>query len=172
MKHRSSDITRTIHNAALALMTIAALSGCAAISNPDGGAYDETPPVITGSTPKNGATNVRNKKITIEFDEFIKLENASEKVVFSPPQIEQPEIKVVGKKIQVELFDSLRENTTYSIDFADGIVDNNEGNPDQTVREGITYRRQRSLYGKRHSSRKIQDLCRDGYGPDFQLLSA
>lgn len=110
-------------------MTIAALSGCAAISNPDGGAYDETPPVITGSSPQNGATNVKTKKITIEFDEFIKLENASEKVVFSPPQIEQPEIKVVGKKIQVELFDSLRENTTYSIDFADGIVDNNEGNP-------------------------------------------
>ena len=47
----------------------------------------------------------------------------------SPPQVEQPEIKVTGKRIQVEFFDSLKENTTYSIDFADGIVDNNEGNP-------------------------------------------
>ena len=124
-----SDITRTIYNAASALLAFAALSGCAAVGNPDGGPYDETPPRITGSHPDNGATGVKTKKVTIDFNEFIKLENASEKVVVSPPQIEQPEIKVTGKKIQVELFDTLKPNTTYSIDFADGIVDNNEGNP-------------------------------------------
>ena len=129
MNLRFSDITRTIYNAASALLAFAALSGCAAVGNPDGGPYDETPPRITGSHPDNGATGVKTKKVTIDFNEFIKLENANEKVVISPPQIEQPEIKVTGKKIQVELFDSLKPNTTYSIDFADGIVDNNEGNP-------------------------------------------
>ena len=129
MNHRLSDITRTIYNAALAVLALAALSGCAAVGNPDGGPFDETPPRITNSHPKNGATGVKTKKVTIDFNEFIKLENANEKVVISPPQIEQPEIKVTGKKIQVELFDSLKPNTTYSIDFADGIVDNNEGNP-------------------------------------------
>ena len=129
MNHRLSDITRIISNAASAVLALAALSGCAAVGNPDGGPYDETPPRITGSHPENGATGVKTKKVTIDFNEFIKLENASEKVVISPPQIEQPEIKVTGKKIQVELFDSLKPNTTYSIDFADGIVDNNEGNP-------------------------------------------
>ena len=120
---------RRWHNAALALVAFAALSGCAAVGNPDGGPYDEKPPRITGSHPENGATGVKTKKVTIDFNEFIKLENANEKVVISPPQIEQPEIKVTGKKIQVELFDTLKPNTTYSIDFADGIVDNNEGNP-------------------------------------------
>ena len=129
MNHRLSDITRTIYNAALAVLALAALSGCAAVGNPDGGPFDETPPRITNSHPKNGATGVNTHKVTIDFNEFIKLENANEKVVISPPQTEQPEIKVTGKKIQVELFDSLRPNTTYSIDFADGIVDNNEGNP-------------------------------------------
>ena len=129
MNYRSSEITRTVHNAALAVLAIAALSGCAAIGNPDGGPYDETPPRITSSHPDNGATGVNTRKVTIDFNEFIKLENANEKVVISPPQTEQPEIKVTGKKIHVELFDSLKPNTTYSIDFADGIVDNNEGNP-------------------------------------------
>ena len=129
MNNRFSEITRTIYNAALATLAFAALSGCAAIGNPDGGPYDETPPRITNSNPQNGATGVKNRKITIDFNEFIKLENPSEKVVVSPPQLEQPEIKVTGKKIQVELFDSLKPNTTYSIDFADGIVDNNEDNP-------------------------------------------
>lgn len=129
MSHRFSDITRTIYNAASAILAFAALSGCAAVGNPDGGPFDETPPRITGSHPDNGATGVKTKKVTIDFNEFIKLENASEKVVISPPQTEHPEIKVTGKKIHVELFDSLKPNTTYSIDFADGIVDNNEGNP-------------------------------------------
>ena len=129
MNHRLSDITRNIYNAALAVLAFAALSGCAAVGNPDGGPFDETPPRITNSHPQNGATGVNTRKVTIDFNEFIKLENANEKVVISPPQTEQPEIKVTGKKIQVELFDSLRPNTTYSIDFADGIVDNNEGNP-------------------------------------------
>ena len=127
--NRPSHITATIINAASAFLAFAALSGCAAVGNPDGGAFDETPPRITGSHPDNGATGFNGKKITIDFNEFIKLENASEKVVVSPPQKEQPEIKVTGKKIHVELQDSLLENTTYSIDFADGIVDNNEGNP-------------------------------------------
>ena len=127
--NRPSHITATIINAASAFLAFAALSGCAAVGNPDGGPYDETPPRITGSHPDNGATGVKTKKVTIDFNEFIKLENASEKVVISPPQTQQPEIKVTGKKIQVELFDSLQPNTTYSIDFSDGIVDNNEGNP-------------------------------------------
>jgi hypothetical protein len=72
---------------------------------------------------------VTSKKITIYFDEFIKLDDASSKVVISPPQMEMAEIKASGKKVVVELQDSLKENTTYSIDFSDAISDNNEGNP-------------------------------------------
>ena len=127
--NRYRDITAKICNAALALAAFAALSGCAVIGSPDGGPYDETPPRITNSHPENGATGVKSKKVSIDFNEFIKLENANENVVISPPQIQQPEIKVTGKRIQVEFFDSLKSNTTYSIDFSDGIKDNNEGNP-------------------------------------------
>lgn len=50
-------------------------------------------------------------------------------MVVSPPQLEQPETKASGRKVVVGLVDSLRPNTTYTIDFADAIVDNNEGNP-------------------------------------------
>lgn len=108
---------------------LVALFGCASVGNPDGGAYDDIPPRIVSTSPGENQTNVRKNKIVLEFDEYIKIENASSKVIISPPQVEQPEIKVTGKKIQIELFDSLRDNTTYSIDFSDGIVDNNEGNP-------------------------------------------
>ena len=102
---------------------------CASMGTPDGGPYDEMPPKFVGSNPGMRAVNVKNQKIELEFDEFIKLEKAAEKVVVSPPQLEQPEIKVVGKKVALELFDTLKDATTYTIDFSDAIVDNNEGNP-------------------------------------------
>ena len=102
---------------------------CASMGTPDGGPYDEMPPKFVGSTPKLNAVNAKNKKLEMEFDEYIKLEKAAEKVVVSPPQLEQPEIKVVGKKVVVELLDTLKPATTYTIDFSDAIVDNNEGNP-------------------------------------------
>ena len=102
---------------------------CASPGTPDGGPYDEDPPVLLKCSPELMATNNKQKKITLTFDEFIKLENANEKVVVSPPQIEAPEIKTSGKKVEVALLDSLHPNTTYTIDFSDAIVDNNEKNP-------------------------------------------
>ena len=105
------------------------LVSCAKMGQPDGGWYDETPPRVLGASPTERATDVNSKKVNIYFSEFIKLENASEKVVVSPPQIEAPEIKATGKRITVSLQDKLQPNTTYTIDFSDAITDNNEGNP-------------------------------------------
>ena len=105
------------------------LSSCAKMGQPDGGWYDETPPRVLGASPTERATDVNSKKVNIYFNEFIKLENASEKVVVSPPQIEAPEIKATGKRITVALQDKLQPNTTYTIDFSDAISDNNENNP-------------------------------------------
>jgi uncharacterized protein (DUF2141 family) len=105
------------------------LAACASIGNPDGGRYDETPPKVLVSYPADKATNSDKKKISIAFDEYIKLENASEKVIVSPPQIEAPNIRANGKRVRIDLYDSLQANTTYTIDFSDAIEDNNEGNP-------------------------------------------
>lgn len=110
-------------------LTAGVLAACASISTPDGGEYDETPPKVVGCQPANLSTNNKDKRVTLSFDEFIVLENASEKVVVSPPQKEMPEIRTAGKKIHITLFDTLKSNTTYTVDFADAIVDNNEGNP-------------------------------------------
>lgn len=105
------------------------LGSCARMGQPDGGWYDETPPRIMGAAPADKGTNVKNQKVSIFFDEFIQIENATEKVVVSPPQLETPEIVASGKRIRIELLDSLKPNTTYTIDFSDAITDNNENNP-------------------------------------------
>lgn len=115
------------------LILIASLSllmvACARMGQPDGGWFDDDPPRIIGSNPADQAVGVNSKRITIQFDEYIKLEDATQNVIVSPPQLEMPEIKATGKKIVVDLKDSLKANTTYTIDFSDAISDNNENNP-------------------------------------------
>ena len=113
----------------MSILLALAFVACASIGSPDGGPYDEEPPVLLKATPVLNATGVTVAKVTLEFDENVKLENAFENVVVSPPQLQMPDIKYSGKKVMVELFDTLKPNTTYSIDFGNAIVDNNEGNP-------------------------------------------
>lgn len=105
------------------------VQSCARMGSPDGGWYDDTPPYVVNSSPADKATNIKTRKFTINFNEYIKLDDPQSKVIISPPQLETPEIKTIGKRIVGELKDSLKDNTTYTIDFSDAISDNNEGNP-------------------------------------------
>ena len=118
-----------IYNNILLLASLLVLMACASMGTPDGGPYDEEPPILVEAKPAVGAINVKTGKITLDFNENIKLVNAFEKVIVSPPQVEMPEIKYSAKRVTVELMDTLIPNVTYSIDFGDAIVDNNEGNP-------------------------------------------
>lgn len=122
----------TLHS--LAIITSMAflvqlISSCARMGSPDGGWFDETPPTVVSASPEDRGVDVKAKKVVINFSEYIKVDNPNEKVIVSPPQLEQAEIKAAGKRIIVELKDTLKENTTYTIDFSDAISDNNEGNP-------------------------------------------
>ena len=65
--------------------------GCARMGSPDGGWYDDDPPRVVSATPADQSTNVTTQKITILFDEFIKLEDPTQNVIVSPPQLEMPE---------------------------------------------------------------------------------
>lgn len=114
------------------LPTVFLLSGilfaCANIGNPNGGPYDEEPPKFIGSKPTMNQLNFTGKKIEVLFDEYITIDNPSENVIITPPQKQTPVIQAIGKKVTVELKDTLKENTTYTIDFTSSIADNNEKN--------------------------------------------
>ena len=105
------------------------LYSCAKMGAPDGGWYDETPPHVVVAMPAEKSTHVSKRNIRINFNEFVKIDNPTQNVVVSPPQLEVPEIKGEGKSINVKLIDKLQPNTTYTIDFSNAISDNNEGNP-------------------------------------------
>ncbi|GHT66390.1 hypothetical protein AGMMS50239_27780 [Bacteroidia bacterium] len=108
---------------------------CASLGSPEGGDIDETPPRFVKSNPPANATRFEGHKIELSFDEYISIEKPSEKVIITPPQKRTPVIRAIGKKISVELKDTLILNTTYTLDFTNGIVDNNEKNP----LEGFTF---------------------------------
>lgn len=120
----------TFQGASLLLTLLCLLSCANPGSGPDGGPYDEEPPRLVGMQPEIGETDVAKlKKVVLVFSENVKLENPSEKIIISPPQEEMPEIKVSGRRVSVELMDSLKPDMTYTIDFSDAIKDATEGNP-------------------------------------------
>lgn len=104
-------------------------SSCANIVPPVGGARDSLPPVVTKMNPAANAVNVTSTKIELEFDEYLqRFDNARENLVVSPLPVKSPDVEVRLNKITVKLRDSLEPNTTYIIDFGNGIRDVNESN--------------------------------------------
>jgi hypothetical protein len=103
-------------------------TSCANIGMPSGGLKDTIPPVVIRSIPAFNQLNFKDNEIRVTFNELVKIENLNEKFVVSPPVSKRPVFRTKGKTVIIELNDKLKPNTTYSLDFKDGIVDNNEGN--------------------------------------------
>lgn len=115
----------------LALLSVAGgllAPACASIGRPEGGARDETPPVFVSARPAPGSTDVGTTRFAVFFDENIQLDDAFNKVIVSPAQTTPPAVSANGRRLSVELRDTLIPNTTYTIDFGDAIKDLNEGN--------------------------------------------
>ncbi|MDR1258574.1 MAG: Ig-like domain-containing protein [Tannerellaceae bacterium] len=113
----------------------ALIHSCANVGTPNGGPYDEAPPRFVSSRPAPNQINYKGKTVEILFDELIQVDKPTENVIVTPPQMQLPMIRPAGRRVTVELRDSLSENTTYTIDFTNSIADNNEKN----VLENFTF---------------------------------
>lgn len=123
-----SNPSKYIIRISAACFVAAFITACASIGSPSGGDYDLTPPKVVTVTPQFNSTNVKKGKVEIIFDELVQLEKPDEKIIITPPQKNYPNIRAINNKVIVDLKDTLLENTTYTIDFTDAIVDNNEKN--------------------------------------------
>ena len=97
-------------------------------NGPQGGPKDIMPPRPQKSIPDANSLNYKKNRIDIIFDEIVQVQNTFDNIIISPPQKQAPTVKAIGKKISVELQDTLKDETTYTIFFGDAIVDNNENN--------------------------------------------
>ncbi|MDA8595532.1 Ig-like domain-containing protein [Flavobacteriaceae bacterium] len=114
-----------------ALSIIFSLASCAKKGTLTGGPKDEDPPIFVSASPEYMTTNFDAKKIKISFNEYIKLDKVNTQLVVSPPLEYSPEISPAGsasKFINIKIQDTLKENTTYSFNFGNSVVDNAEGN--------------------------------------------
>lgn len=111
------------------LTGLAFFVSCANVASPSGGDYDFDPPKVLKTIPIQNSHDVKKGRVEILFDELVQVQKTMEKVIIAPPQKNYPLIQAQNNKIVVELKDTLLPNTTYTIDFTDAIVDNNENNP-------------------------------------------
>ncbi len=124
MKHRLLYIP-------IAFLFLLSFVDCAKKGTPSGGKKDSIPPVLVKSVPENFSTNFSENEIRIYFDEYIKLKDLQKNLIISPPLKYAPEITPLStaKYVKIKILDTLIANTTYSINFGQSIVDNNEENP-------------------------------------------
>lgn len=105
------------------------ISSCAQIVTPNGGKSDLNPPKTKSVIPLDKSINFSSNKIEFVFDEYIQLKDAQKQILISPPMKSFPELKVKGKKLIVEILDTLKPRTTYTINFGNAVTDITEYNP-------------------------------------------
>lgn len=108
---------------------------CANKVSPSGGPQDKTPPESTSANPPNYTVNFKSKEVSISFNEFIQLNDIQKQLVVSPLIEPAPEISVKRKSVIIKLPGTLKQNTTYTMNFGDAIADIHEGN----VARGFQY---------------------------------
>lgn len=111
-----------------AIVVLLLSAGCAVIVAPNGGPRDLAPPHAAEYSPDSAAVNFTGQKISIRFDEYIQLSDLRNQLIVSPPLKEDPDVQVRQKDLVIKLSDTLRPNTTYTINFGNAIKDITEGN--------------------------------------------
>jgi hypothetical protein len=106
------------------------LSACAKQSTPMGGPRDLDPPEVVSIYPEDKSLNTKPTEIRIEFDEYIKLDNATKNIIITP-RVQKDELIITALKnmVIIELNQELEDSTTYVFNFQKSIKDLSEGNP-------------------------------------------
>nr|WP_319510844.1 Ig-like domain-containing domain [uncultured Draconibacterium sp.] len=116
------------------LAWVVIISSCANIGMPAGGPRDSVPPVLLETSPEYRALNFNKDNVRFTFNEYLQTDKISEQLVISPPLEKRPLIKTKSKTLIIEFNEDLKDSVTYSLDFKNSIVDNNEQNPLKNLR--------------------------------------
>jgi len=114
-------------NSTVALF-ILLITGCAQPGVPSGGPVDKSPPEVVKSIPTNESVNFSGSSVQVTFDEYVQLNDINNQLIISPPLTQKPEITLKKKTLKIEFTEALLENTTYSVNFGEGVKDYNAGN--------------------------------------------
>ncbi len=110
-----------------AFLLVCLFYACASVDHPKGGPLDETPPTVLNHTPDSNTLAFRGNKITFDFDEYVEIKDPNA-IIISPPLAKKPDYSIKGKSLVISLKDTLRSNTTYTIQLTNAIQDITEKN--------------------------------------------
>jgi len=145
-------------------ISIVILTNCARTGNPEGGPKDEDAPLFVTSKPAYKTINFDAKEIELNFNEYIKLKDLNKQLIVSPP-LKTPLLvtpqSTASKFLNIQILDTLIENTTYIINFGNAIEDNNEGNKLESFKYVFST-------GKYIDSLSTSGKIKDAYSDDSQ----
>jgi hypothetical protein len=104
------------------------LQNCAQVAQPPGGKKDTIAPKLVESMPKFRQLNYQGKTVELEFDEYVNSENLQQKITITPQDSNTFIVKTLPLGIRLNFAKPFLPNTTYTIDFSDGIKDITERN--------------------------------------------
>lgn len=102
---------------------------CAQVVAPTGGEKDIEAPQLLEVNPPQEERNFSEEKIKFTFSEFVKMMKFKDELLVSPPLKYSLLTKMKGKSLELTIQDTLKENTTYILNFGKGVVDITENNP-------------------------------------------
>lgn len=103
------------------------LFSCAQVGPINGGAKDEYAPGVVEMDPPNASTRFTSKEITIEFDEYFKLNSPQDNIIVLPADL-KVEATVSKRKLKLTFQNEPSPNTTYQISLNNLVKDISEGN--------------------------------------------
>jgi hypothetical protein len=101
---------------------------CAQVAQPPGGKKDTLAPKLISSMPTARQLNYTGKTVELEFDEYVNSENLQQKITITPQDSNTFVVKSLPLGLRLTFSKPFLPNTTYTIDFADGIKDITERN--------------------------------------------
>ena len=112
----------------LLILDMVCLPGCANIVPPSGGPKDTIPPRLVSALPADSVRHFAEKKIVLNFDEYIDGKDLRTELLVNPVPKVEPIVEAKLRVVTIRIKDTLQPNTTYSLNFGKGIKDVNEDN--------------------------------------------
>jgi uncharacterized protein (DUF2141 family) len=112
----------------LFLLIVHLLVSCAQVSSPQGGPRDLKKPELVKSFPENQTTNFAGRTIRLEFDKPVQANDLKRQLLITP-SVQNPYTFTSEKNFLELTFEKpLEENTTYFLNFREGVQDLTEKN--------------------------------------------
>ena len=117
-----------------AILCLVIFGRCAQVVSPTGGKKDSIAPKLVESIPLNKTLNFKENSIELLFDEYVIVDNITQKLIITPEADNPYAYKLNGKSVVLNFKKKFQDSTTYTLNFGDAIKDYAEKNPAKNLK--------------------------------------